>query len=465
MIRLIVCIVLFLLSNGLFAQELRVKSLAPVPTDLTARKQPRQDLNGRQCALLKVMVMDDITDCGNANIGGIEAKGVMKLVYVPSVAKSITLNFKYHYPLTIVFADYGVARLDGGATYELRIVDALQIMVDGGKVDNGANGANGVGEQSTGQGFGNTAEEGNQQPLESHRDNLDTSSPHGVPGGNKENTGNAVENWRKLFLEAEKSQDYKKAFAICKKAAEAGNAEAQCNLGYCYAKGRGCKADPKEAFYWYKKAVDNGDGMAAWSLGTYYESGDGITLKDDQAAFKYYKLSAEYGCRYGMASLAHCYDYGIGVAADRRKAVDIYKNLSDDKAYEFSATSAFLVGMHYYLCDEYGMGKGWKPDYAEAMKWFRKSAEQNLPEAMGMIGECYKEGYGVEKNWEEAIRWYRKAADFGDTESMWNLGMCYENGAMVEKSVDNAIYWYKKGASTDGSYSSLCKDALKRLGY
>ena len=114
------------------AQELRVKSFTPLPMDLTARKQQRLDLNGKPCAMLKIMVMDDITDCNKSNIGDIATSGVMKLVYLPSVVRSVTLNFKYHYPLTITFADYGVTKLEGSATYELRLVDALQMMMENG---------------------------------------------------------------------------------------------------------------------------------------------------------------------------------------------------------------------------------------------------------------------------------------------------------------------------------------------
>lgn len=114
------------------AQELRVKSFTPLPMDLTARKQQRLDLNGKPCAILKIMVMDDITDCNKSNIGDIATSGVMKLVYLPSVVRSVTLSFKYHYPLTITFADYGVTKLEGSATYELRLVDALQMMMENG---------------------------------------------------------------------------------------------------------------------------------------------------------------------------------------------------------------------------------------------------------------------------------------------------------------------------------------------
>ncbi len=38
-------------------------------------------------------------------------------------------------------------------------------------------------------------------------------------------------------------------------AAKLGDADAQQELGFCYANGRGCKKDRKEAAKWYRAAV------------------------------------------------------------------------------------------------------------------------------------------------------------------------------------------------------------------
>ena len=100
-------------------------------------------------------------------------------------------------------------------------------------------------------------------------------------------------------------------------------------------------------------------------------------------------------------------------------------------------------------------------DDLEAVKWYRKAAEKNNPEAMVSIGVCYHLGKGVEKNLKEAVKWFRKAADLGNDDAMRNLGRCYEKGEGVEKNIDQAVYWYKKGADKNIS----CKQALKRLGY
>ena len=56
-------------------------------------------------------------------------------------------------------------------------------------------------------------------------------------------------------------------FAETKAKAEAGDAKAQFNLGYMYAKGQGVEKDFKEAVKWFQKAADQGYAHAQDNLG------------------------------------------------------------------------------------------------------------------------------------------------------------------------------------------------------
>src|SRR5436190_9384167 len=58
----------------------------------------------------------------------------------------------------------------------------------------------------------------------------------------------------------------------------------------------------------------------------------------------------------------------------------------------------------------YDKGEGLVKDRAEAVKWYRKAAEQNLANAQYSLGVCYAHGEGVVKDQMEAVKWYRKAA-------------------------------------------------------
>ena len=451
-------IILFLfMSLAASAQRLAVESLKLRPNDLSARnvKNQRHDLNGKPCALLKVMVLDDITKCSSGNIGDIVTEGPVKLIFITSATPSIELSFQYHYPLTINFADYGYRHLEGNSTYELNLVDAQQMMMGNGvqKIES----AN------------ETKVEAKIEPKPEVKTETNTEVKTESSPSSKDSHRNSIitpaEDIFEQSVEAEKAKDYDKAFKLCKKAAVAGNPRAQYNLAYYFEKGRGCKADTKKALEWYEKAVVSGYGPAAFTLGYYYQEGNGITVKDVASAYNYYKIGADLGDRDAMSALADCYQYGRGTAYDIDKGLSIRKALAED---ETDGQEAMLIGSYYcHGADLYYSYINRKfPDKSlldpvEGMKWFRKSAQQNNPDAMNYIGELYKDGKGVAMNKQEAVKWFRKAADLGNGVAMWNLGRCYEKGEGVEKNIDQAVYWYKKSADKDIN----CKEALKRLGY
>ena len=56
--------------------------------------------------------------------------------------------------------------------------------------------------------------------------------------------------------------DYVKANEWFQKAAEQGNADAQCNLGVMYAEGQGVEVDNAKANEWYQKSAEQGNAVA-----------------------------------------------------------------------------------------------------------------------------------------------------------------------------------------------------------
>ena len=61
----------------------------------------------------------------------------------------------------------------------------------------------------------------------------------------------------------------------------------------------------------------------------------------------------------------------------------------------------------------YEKGRGVEQSDMEAVKWFRKSAEQGHATAQNWLAWMYREGRGVERSNAEAIKWYRKAEQNG----------------------------------------------------
>ncbi|TCJ87307.1 tetratricopeptide repeat protein [Cocleimonas flava] len=62
------------------------------------------------------------------------------------------------------------------------------------------------------------------------------------------------------------------------------------------------------------------------------------------------------------------------------------------------------------------------------------------------IGLRYEHGTGIEKNLKQAVKWYRRAAEQGHAKAQFNLASMYESGEGVEKDLKLALKWYKKAA-------------------
>ena len=100
----------------------------------------------------------------------------------------------------------------------------------------------------------------------------------------------------------------------------------------------------------------------------------------------------------------------------------------------------------YYLGWMYDKGKGVPKDYKEAVKWFRKSAEQDYALAQFNLGLMCRKGEGVPKDDKESVKWYRKSAEQGFPQAQTNLGFMYVNGQGVLQDDVTAYAWFNIAA-------------------
>lgn len=102
-----------------------------------------------------------------------------------------------------------------------------------------------------------------------------------------------------------------------------------------------------------------------------------------------------------------------------------------------------------------------REEYENAVRYFRKAAEQGYAPAQFNLGVCYANGAGVEKDMVEAVKWFRKAAEKGMPEAQWAMAGCYAGGEGVEKDMGEAVRWARKAARQG---HPIAKKALKELG-
>jgi TPR repeat protein len=147
------------------------------------------------------------------------------------------------------------------------------------------------------------------------------------------------------------------------RSADMGYAPAQVVLGYLYESGRVTTADPRGAFDWYKKAAQQDDPLAQWLAGRIIYAG-AVPGRDLNEASGFLQSSADHGNPFG--------EYLLGQIKLERQ------------------------------------------DYPSAAAWFRKAAEQGLPQAQEQLAKLLRDGRGVAADKFEAYVWMLISSNAGN---------------------------------------------------
>lgn len=89
----------------------------------------------------------------------------------------------------------------------------------------------------------------------------------------------------------------------------------------------------------------------------------------------------------------------------------------------------------------YEFGRGVPKDYAQAMLWYRKSADQGYAIAEFRLGILYANGLGVPRDESQAVSWYQKAAEHGNVDAQELIGLGYFTGRGVPPDGAKAYFW------------------------
>jgi hypothetical protein len=108
-------------------------------------------------------------------------------------------------------------------------------------------------------------------------------------------------------------------------------------------------------------------------------------------------------------------------------------------AEQGDAAAQLKLGMYYYV----GEGRRHPPDYAEALKWFRRAADQGNAQAQDRLGLIYYFGKGVPRDYAEAAHWYLLAAQGGNEHAQRQLIEMYSRGMGVPRDNQESKKWAK----------------------
>jgi TPR repeat protein len=163
---------------------------------------------------------------------------------------------------------------------------------------------------------------------------------------------------------------------------------------------------------------------------------DIITLPPDMAALK---VKAEQGDASSQLALGLRYKESDKLTSDSDEAIKWFRKAAD----QGNAEAQFEVGNFYST-----RGKlSYEERKAEARKWFYKAAEQGNLKAQETLGTQYMYGTVAQgADPVEAMKWLKKADEQGSKLAPYGIGWLYERGLGVTKDNDEAIKWFMKSA-------------------
>ena len=188
--------------------------------------------------------------------------------------------------------------------------------------------------------------------------------------------------------------EIEKHIAELKKAAEAGDPEAQSQWGLLLATGEHVPQDIEEALSWLRQAAQQGEITAMFNLGIILEKGLDFEPDPDEAALWYWQ-AAELGDNQARMKLGTMLLKGLGFTQGSLTVQAIES--SAEKGHPYA--QSFFAKLHLD-------GVGVEPDSEVAEKWFRLSAAQGDESAIFNLGEMMADGMTVLTPEEELTQWF-----------------------------------------------------------
>ena len=124
--------------------------------------------------------------------------------------------------------------------------------------------------------------------------------------------------------------------------AEAGNAEAQNNVGYMYEEGLGVPQNYLLAMNWYRQAADKGLAEAQHNMGMLYHHGYGVAENLDEA-FRWFKLAADQELAESEYMLALAFENGEGTELDYIEAKRLFLSAARKNYVPAQLMYAFML--------------------------------------------------------------------------------------------------------------------------
>lgn len=245
--------------------------------------------------------------------------------------------------------------------------------------------------------------------------------------------------------------------------AEAGNADAQFNLGIAWINGSAGTVNYDQARYWWEKAAAQGQRIAQYNLGVLYDEGRGVS-QDYHLAAQWYRKAAQQGFISAQYNLGNLYRDGKGVPQNAY----IARDWQEKAAAQGDRDAMYALGSLYR---QGALGISGDGQHALAFYWLEQAAMRGHPQAQAELAGLYARGEGVVRDPAIAAKWQRAAATaqtgtentdnsdltaieqteqaamHGDTQAQVALANHYAHGDGIAHDEEAALKWWQVAAA------------------
>lgn len=292
-------------------------------------------------------------------------------------------------------------------------------------------------------------------------------------------------------------RDDRKARLYFEKGADLGDSAAMYQLGYIYEQGRGVSVDFRRGRQWYARSAEKGYVASMLALARLYLGAKGGDIETEKAR-GLLAQAADNNDTQAMTMLAQGYLAGTFGAADEALGRSWYqkaakagstvaqrwlasvdadpaeqaefcdklagdsddplmaighppvKNVQGDQASP--ACEVAVKAEPEVLRYQNQLGRAYiaSSRHFDALRVFRKAAEDGSAYAALWVGNIHARGLGTPVNEDEGAKWYEKAAEAGLLVAMFNLADYHFDRAVEgkdpEKHGPQAIQWFERAA-------------------
>lgn len=210
-----------------------------------------------------------------------------------------------------------------------------------------------------------------------------------------------------------------------------------------------------------QKAAEKGNMYAQFLLGVQYLDGTGMDEGWDWGeASKWFQKAAAQG-----HIDANVWTYNLQLSfggleeENAKEAVKWFKkSVEQDSLYVNMASGG--------LGKCYMQGLGVEQDFKKAALYLKRAVMDEEPDAdiLYYLGVCYFHGEGVTQDYQEAVKWLLRAAEMDQVDAQAMLAVCYYDGKGVEKNDEESARWHRRAAEQGLGISASILGSLYTVG-